>query len=111
MLSSSKPRFGTRVCSGATLAASILAAVLTTIVFLIDVIFVAVVRDKLNDEFDGQVRATWGSGVSLFLYSGSRWLTIYCIAQTWMMLAAAILLWISCFGACCGIFAWGGRHK
>ncbi|KAL5490299.1 hypothetical protein ACEPAI_5132 [Sanghuangporus weigelae] len=82
MLSSSTPRLGTRVCSGATLAASILSALLTTIVFLIDVIFVAVVRNKLNDEFDGQVRATWGTG-------------------TWMVLAAAVLMWLSCVGACC----------
>ncbi|EJD05831.1 pali-domain-containing protein [Fomitiporia mediterranea MF3/22] len=92
MITSSTPRFGTRVRSGATLVASIFAALFTTIIFLVDVIFVAVVRNKLNDEFHGQIRATWGSG-------------------TWMTLAATILLWLSCVGACCGIFACGGRRK
>ena len=69
MLSSSTPRFGTRVCSGTTLAASILATLLTTLIFLFDVIFVAVVRNRLNDELDGQVKATWGTGVRIdFLF-------------------------------------------
>ena len=64
MLVRYRPDVRSRVCSGITLAISLLAAVLTTIVFLIDVIFVAVVRHKLNDDTDGQVKATWGVGVS-----------------------------------------------
>lgn len=62
------PDVRSRMCSGITLAASILAAVLTTIVFLIDVIFVAVVRQKLNVDTNGEVKATWGVAVSYFLY-------------------------------------------
>lgn len=61
----------TRICSGLTLGASILAAVLTTIVFLIDVIFVAVARHKISDATNGDVRATWGAGVCLLFYSST----------------------------------------
>ncbi|KAJ7063202.1 pali-domain-containing protein [Mycena amicta] len=54
-----------------------LAAILTTIVFLIDVILVAVVRHKVHKDTDGVLTLTWGNA-------------------TWITLAATILLWISC---------------
>lgn len=66
MLVRSGPHLRSRVCSGFTLAAAVLAAVVTTVVFLVDVIFVAIVRKKLRDETDGDVNATWGVGVSSF---------------------------------------------
>ncbi|KAH8117346.1 pali-domain-containing protein [Phellopilus nigrolimitatus] len=87
-----QPASRARLCSSVTLIVSILASVLTTIVFLIDVIFVAVVQHKLKNATKGDVKATWGSG-------------------TWMILAAAVLLWAACFGACCGIFATRGRRR
>lgn len=65
MLVRYRPDARSRLCSGITLAVSILAAVLTTVVFLIDVIFVAVLRHELKDGTNNQVKATWGVGVSL----------------------------------------------
>jgi len=88
----SRPSLRERACSALTLAMTVIAAILTTIVFLIDVIAVAVARHKIKNASDGEVTATWGSG-------------------TWMTLAATVLLWLACFGACCGIFAFGGRRK
>ena len=67
MLVRYRPDARSRVCSGLTLGMAILAAVVTTIVFLIDVIFVAVARHKIADSTDNQVKATWGVGVSFDL--------------------------------------------
>ncbi|KAK0459627.1 uncharacterized protein EV420DRAFT_1747302 [Desarmillaria tabescens] len=39
----------------------IVAAILTTIAFLIDVIVVAIIRHRVNDETDGQLQLTWGN--------------------------------------------------
>lgn len=46
-----------------TLGVGLLAAVLTTVVFLIDVIFVAVVRHKVKDASDGNLNLNWGNAV------------------------------------------------
>ncbi|THH01992.1 hypothetical protein EW145_g6820 [Phellinidium pouzarii] len=81
-----------RLCAGLSLSVSILAAAVTTAVFLIDVIFVAVVRDKLDKQTKGGVKATWGNA-------------------TWMMLAATILLWASCVSSCYTTVVWGNRRR
>lgn len=64
-----RPGLRERLCSGLTMAASLLAAVVTTLIFLIDVIFVAVVRHKLKNATDGEVAATWGDGVRLIAFN------------------------------------------
>ncbi|TDL27367.1 pali-domain-containing protein [Rickenella mellea] len=87
-----RPSAGTRISSALTLGMSLLAAFITTIVFLIDVIFVAVVRKDVRKATDGIVTGSYGPVV-------------------WMALGATILLWISCVGACAGICACGGRRR
>ncbi|KDR81528.1 hypothetical protein GALMADRAFT_239532 [Galerina marginata CBS 339.88] len=81
-----------RVPSLVTLCVGSLAAFLATIVFLIDVILVAVARKRVRDATDGDLNLTWGNAV-------------------WMTLGAAVALWLSMIGACCGIFAFGRRRK
>ncbi len=46
-----------------TLGIGLVAAILTTIAFLIDVIVVAIIRHRVNDETDGQLQLTWGNAV------------------------------------------------
>jgi len=75
-----------RIASVITLFLGFTAAVLTTIVFLIDAIGVAVVRKHIKNDSDGQITLSYGNAV-------------------WMTLAAAICLWLSMIGACGGIFA------
>ncbi|KJA27541.1 hypothetical protein HYPSUDRAFT_63219 [Hypholoma sublateritium FD-334 SS-4] len=80
-----------RLPSLITLVVGSLAALLTTVVFLIDVIFIAVARHRVADATDDTVTLSWGNAV-------------------WMVLAAAVALWLSTLGACCGIFA-GARKR
>lgn len=61
----SRASLGSRLCSSLTLGISILASVLATIAFLIDVIFVAVAKHKIKSATHGDVTATWGDGVSV----------------------------------------------
>ncbi|KAK7014948.1 actin cortical patch SUR7/pH-response regulator pali [Favolaschia claudopus] len=76
-----------RLPSFIALGVGIFTAVLTTIVFLVDCILVAVVRHKVHQISDGILTLNWGNAV-------------------WMSLTAAILLWIANVGAlagvCCG---------
>lgn len=58
-----RPSVGTRISSGVTLAAALLAALITTIVFLIDVIAVAVVRREIRDATEGDVTGSYGNAV------------------------------------------------
>jgi hypothetical protein len=74
-----------------TLGIGVLTALLTTIVFLIDVIFVAVIRGRVNDRTDGEVTLSYGNAV-------------------WMALGAAIATWLAVVGACGGVCACGGRR-
>ncbi|PPQ72143.1 hypothetical protein CVT26_006899 [Gymnopilus dilepis] len=67
-----------------------LAAVLTTLVFLIDVIFVAVARKRVHNASHGELDLVWGNAV-------------------WMTLGATLSLWFAMIGACCGVFAFGRR--
>ncbi|KAJ7905392.1 pali-domain-containing protein [Mycena olivaceomarginata] len=79
-----------RLPSLLALGMGILTAVLTTIVFLIDCIVVAVVRHKVHQASDGALTLNWGSAV-------------------WLTLTAAILLWIANVGSCAGV--WGGNRR
>ncbi|KAF8921404.1 actin cortical patch SUR7/pH-response regulator pali [Mucidula mucida] len=81
-----------RVVSLLTLGAGLLSAILTTIVFLIDVIMVAVIRNKVHDHSDGDLEMNWGNAV-------------------WMALGATIALWLAMAGSCAGICACGTRYR
>ncbi|KAK7693627.1 hypothetical protein QCA50_003196 [Cerrena zonata] len=72
------------------LGTGLFAALLTTIVFLIDVIFVAIVRHKVNDASDGALNFNWGNAV-------------------WMALGATIALWAALVGAGVATFHYGRR--
>jgi amino acid permease len=52
-----------RVASLSTLIIGIIASIVTTVVFLIDVIVVAIVRNRVRDETDGDVTLKFGNGV------------------------------------------------
>jgi len=62
----------------------VFAAVLTTLVFIIDIVFVSIARSKLHHSTSGDATVAWGNAV-------------------WMTLAAAICTWIACVGACWGV--------
>ncbi|KAG9226397.1 hypothetical protein CCMSSC00406_0003276 [Pleurotus cornucopiae] len=81
-----------RAPSLCTLILGVLAGLFTTVCFLIDVIFVAVVRDRIRDLSNDVLYVEYGNGV-------------------WMTLVAAILIWIGMVGACCGIFSCGGSRR
>ncbi|KIM49221.1 hypothetical protein M413DRAFT_438387 [Hebeloma cylindrosporum] len=81
-----------RLPSFVTLAIGSLAAFLTTVVFLIDVILVAVIRKRVRKATDGDIDLVWGNAV-------------------WMVLGAAVASWASMMGACCGVLACGKRRK
>ncbi|KAI0082731.1 pali-domain-containing protein [Panus rudis PR-1116 ss-1] len=68
-----------------TFLVGFVAALLTTIVFLIDVIAVAVVRHRIRDDTDGSLNLNWGNAV-------------------WMTLGATVALWGALVGACAGVF-------
>ncbi|KAH9484232.1 hypothetical protein JR316_0003712 [Psilocybe cubensis] len=63
-----------------------LTAFLTTVVFLIDVIVVAVVRARVRNATDDHLDLVWGNAV-------------------WMTLGAAVALWLALAGACYGMVA------
>ncbi|KAJ6455677.1 pali-domain-containing protein [Mycena sanguinolenta] len=65
-------------------------AFLTTVVFLIDCIVVAVVRKSVHKASDGTLTLAWGNAV-------------------WMTLVAAILLWVANVGSCAGVC--GGNRR
>ena len=75
-----------------TLVFGILSAMLTSIVFLIDVIFVAVARHRVHKDTHGDLTLVWGNA-------------------TWMVLGAAIAIWIAMCGACAGVVGIGGLRS
>ncbi|KAH8832292.1 pali-domain-containing protein [Flagelloscypha sp. PMI_526] len=75
---------GLNICS---VVVDLLAALLASVVFLIDVIAVSVLRGKLNDH---GVHTSYGNGV-------------------WMMLGAAIVMWLAAVGSCATCCA--GRRR
>ncbi|EIN07466.1 pali-domain-containing protein [Punctularia strigosozonata HHB-11173 SS5] len=83
---------GSRVASLLTFFSAFLAALITTVVFLIDVILVAVVRHRVHKDSDGVLTLSWGNAV-------------------WMALGATVALWLSLLGSCAGIFAIRRQRK
>ncbi|KAF9005559.1 actin cortical patch SUR7/pH-response regulator pali [Cyathus striatus] len=76
-------RQSSRLFSSLTLIICSVATVLTTIVFLIDVIFVAIVRGRVRNASNGTLSLNWGNAV-------------------WMALGATIALWTALFTASMG---------
>ncbi|OBZ75342.1 pH-response regulator protein palI/prr-5 [Grifola frondosa] len=70
----------------------LLAALVTTVVFLVDVIFVAVVRHRINSDSDGVIQLSWGNAV-------------------WLTLVATVAIWGSLVGACASLYACGRWNK
>jgi len=68
----------------------IVAAVLSSIVFIIDIVFCAIAKSKLHTKTQGIATVNWGNAV-------------------WLTLVAAILTWIAIVGACCGVIR--GRRE
>ncbi|KAJ7685088.1 pali-domain-containing protein [Mycena polygramma] len=73
-----------RLPSLLALGPGVLAAILTTIAFLIDAILVGTVKSHVHKDTDGTVTLNWGNAV-------------------WLTLVAAILLWIANVGSLAGI--------
>ncbi|KAI0341731.1 pali-domain-containing protein [Trametopsis cervina] len=63
----------------------LLTALLSTVIFLIDVILVAVVRSRIKKDTDGIVSLGWGNAV-------------------WMTLGATVALWLALVSACLDVF-------
>jgi len=80
----------TRFWDFLAVATGSLASLLTTLVFIIDIIFVAIAKHKLHSETHGDATAGFGNAV-------------------WMTLVAAICTWIACVGACWGVVS--GRRQ
>lgn len=99
-----------RAASFLTLGIGLFAALLTTVVFLIDVIFVAVAKSRVKSETDGLVTGDYGNAVRLLpcrrLYH-SRPTDI--LMQCWMVLGATIALYGALVAACLTIFR--GKRK
>lgn len=91
-----------RGASFLTLGVGLFTALLTTVVFLIDVIFVAVAKHQIKDATDGLVTGTWGNAVRPFS-PGSRPADLLSTPQVWMVLGAAVALWGALVGACVGL--------
>jgi len=81
-----------RIASFLTLGSGILAALITTIVFFIDVGLVASVRHKVKNDTDGDLTLNWGNAV-------------------WMILGAAVGVWAAVVGACAGLCCGHRRRK
>ncbi|KZO97917.1 pali-domain-containing protein [Calocera viscosa TUFC12733] len=79
----------------AVLPAAWLAGLLTTIAFVVDVVFVAVARSKVWNASSGTVSIGFGNAV-------------------WMVLGAMIAAWLAlggtCAGVCCGEHGWRARR-
>lgn len=63
----------------------LLTALLSTIIFLIDVILVAIVRHRIKNDSDGIISLGWGNAV-------------------WMTLGATIVLWLALVSSALGVF-------
>ncbi|CAE6416382.1 unnamed protein product [Rhizoctonia solani] len=81
-----------RLASAMALVFSVLAAIVTTVAFAIDVALTTIARNKVRDATDGNFVVTYG-------------------AIPWMTLGAMVALWAATVGACCGIFVGGRRRR
>ncbi|KAJ7172579.1 pali-domain-containing protein [Mycena filopes] len=79
-----------RLPSLLALVLGLITAILTTIIFLIDVILVAEVHKHLRADTDNVLNLNWGNAV-------------------WLTLTAVILLWIANVGSCAGVC--GGNRR
>jgi len=73
-----------RVASLCTLGISILAGLITSIIFFIDIGLVASVRSKVKKDTSGDLQLNWGNAV-------------------WMVLGATLAIFASLIGACSGV--------
>jgi len=76
-------RGASRAASLSLLAVGILAGLITSIIFFIDIGLVASVRSKVKNDTSGDLQLNWGNAV-------------------WMVLVAALAIWASLIGACVG---------
>ncbi|KAG9122008.1 hypothetical protein FRC07_001792 [Ceratobasidium sp. 392] len=81
-----------RLASVMALIFSVLAAIVATVAFAIDVALVTVARNKIADVSDNRLKITYG-------------------AVPWMTLGAMVALWAATVAACCGIFVGGRRRR
>ena len=72
---------GGRISAAIASGAAVLAAILTTLVFIIDCIFTAIAKSKIHKATQGKAYVKFGNA-------------------EWITLIAAILLWIATGGAC-----------
>jgi hypothetical protein len=84
LLAARPTRGTTRFSTLLTLLSAFLAGLITTAVFVIDVVIVAVVRNRVHHHTD-DIDPKWGNAV-------------------WMALGAAIALWLSFIFGACGLF-------
>ncbi|CUA74975.1 hypothetical protein RSOLAG22IIIB_01610 [Rhizoctonia solani] len=81
-----------RLASVMALVFSVLAAIVATVAFAIDVALTTIAKNKVGDATDGNLKVTYG-------------------AVPWMTLGAMVALWAATVGACCGIFVGGRRRR
>ncbi|CAE6414300.1 unnamed protein product [Rhizoctonia solani] len=81
-----------RLASAMALVFSVLAAIVATVAFAIDVALTTIAKNKVGDATDGNLKVTYG-------------------AVPWMTLGAMVALWAATVGACCGIFVGGRRRR
>ncbi|CAE6437102.1 hypothetical protein ACGC1H_004446 [Rhizoctonia solani] len=81
-----------RFASAIALVFSVLAAIVATVAFAIDVALTTIAKNKVRDATDGNLKVTYG-------------------AVPWMTLGAMVALWAATVGACCGIFVGGRRRR
>jgi len=81
-----------RLASAMALIFSVLAAIVATVAFAIDVALTTIAKNKIRDATDGNLKVTYG-------------------AVPWMTLGAMVALWAATVGACCGIFVGGRRRR
>jgi hypothetical protein len=75
----------TRISSFLATLTSLIAAIITTAIFVVDIVFGAVLTRRLHKAVGNDVNVHYGNAV-------------------WMTLAATILLWLAVITATCGIF-------
>ncbi|KAJ1309837.1 hypothetical protein OPQ81_006602 [Rhizoctonia solani] len=81
-----------RLASAMALIFSVLAAIVATVAFAIDIAVISIAKNKVSNATDGNLKVTYG-------------------AVPWMTLGAMIALWAATVGACCGIFVGGRRRR
>ncbi|KAF8610207.1 hypothetical protein BDV93DRAFT_540074 [Ceratobasidium sp. AG-I] len=81
-----------RLASAMALVFSVLAAIVATVAFAIDIALTTVAKNKVSNATDGNLKVTYG-------------------AVPWMTLGAMVALWGAAVAACCGIFVGGRRRR